>query len=76
MRALRVCVRGGVGGSRGRIQGKIITANWPEAEFSHSFPKSQDTQDTCSAVLLTPERVRVGSKRERPQESKRQSSQS
>lgn len=41
-----VCVYVGREGVCGRIQGKIITANWPEALFPLPLPQSQDTHKT------------------------------
>lgn len=39
-----VCV--GREGVCGRIQGKIITANWPEVPLPLLLPQSQDTHNT------------------------------
>lgn len=41
-----VCVLGVREGVCGRNQGKIITANWPEALFPLPLPQSQDTHKT------------------------------
>lgn len=41
-----VCVCVGREGVCGRIQGKIITANWPEAMFPLLVSQSQDTHKT------------------------------
>ena len=43
---VRVCVCWEGGGVCGGIQGKIITANWPEAMFPLLLPQSQDTHKT------------------------------
>lgn len=44
--SIYVCVYVGREGVCGRIQGKIITANWPEALFPLRLPQSQDTHKT------------------------------
>jgi len=50
----KVCVYVWREGVCGRDQGKIITANWPEALFPLLLPHPGHTQETCGGVLLTP----------------------
>lgn len=52
-----VCVCLGTENKRGRPEGKIITANWPEALVSPSPVTTGHADETCRRVLLTPEEV-------------------
>lgn len=60
-----VCV---LGQKRDRTEGKIITANWPEALVSPSPVTIGHTDETCRRVLLTPEEVYAFQQKRRNEE--------